>query len=131
MRYLPLLLAFLALIPMACSQPAGPETVNVQASAPSNSLDDIQPLETIEPYDAPRPSLARAEPTPYNVGTFGTIEPVNDEPTTHVITRGDTLWALSDRYLGSGRRWSEIAAANPGLEASSLHVGQTIVIPER
>ena len=52
-------------------------------------------------------------------------------PQTHTIRKGDTLWTLAGRYLGSGRRWTEIVDANPGLQAKRLPVGKTIRLPIR
>ena len=51
--------------------------------------------------------------------------------TTYTIQKGDTLWSITVRCLGDGRRFREILAANPGLNASKLAVGQTINIPPR
>ena len=48
---------------------------------------------------------------------------------THVIVKGDTLYSLARRYLGHGRRWKEIQAANPRLNPKKLRIGQEIVIP--
>jgi len=50
---------------------------------------------------------------------------------THVIQKGDTLWAISTRYLGSGRRWKEILAVNPGLNPRKLTIGKELKIPSR
>ena len=50
-------------------------------------------------------------------------------PTTHTIEPGDTLSSIALRYTGSGSTWRAIAAANSGLDPSSLIVGQTIEVP--
>ncbi len=50
---------------------------------------------------------------------------------TYVIKRGDTLWGISARHLGAGRRWKEIVAVNPGLDVRRLKIGQQIVLPPR
>jgi nucleoid-associated protein YgaU len=81
----------------------------------------VRPVRTR--YDEPRRVDVRATDT------------ARDEPlppsgvVTHTIQRGDTLWTLSKRYLGSGKRYREILAANPGLQPKKLRIGQTIVIP--
>jgi nucleoid-associated protein YgaU len=34
---------------------------------------------------------------------------------TIVVRRGDTLWSLAERYLGSSKRWRELLERNPEL----------------
>ena len=48
---------------------------------------------------------------------------------THEVKRGEFLWSLSERYLGDGSRWREIARANPGIDPDELSVGQHLRIP--
>ena len=50
---------------------------------------------------------------------------------THKLKTGDTLWALSVKYLGNGSRWKEIQMINPGLNPDNLPIGQTIKIPAK
>ena len=53
------------------------------------------------------------------------------QPRIHVLKRGETLWALAQKYLGSGTRWREIANLN-GIKDSQvrrLPVGMQIKIP--
>jgi nucleoid-associated protein YgaU len=48
-----------------------------------------------------------------------------------VVQPGETLWSLADHYLGSGSRWTEIVAANPGMTRdAALKAGQRIAIPD-
>jgi nucleoid-associated protein YgaU len=52
---------------------------------------------------------------------------------THRIQKGESLYALSRRYLGAGKRWREIAQLN-GLDdrgVRRLPVGRVIKIPAR
>ena len=65
------------------------------------------------------PSPAKPEPTP----------PAGER--THVVKKGDTLWALAVRYLGSGYRWKEIQALNGGIDERKLRIGMTLKLPER
>ena len=48
---------------------------------------------------------------------------------TYTVARGDTLWRIAQHQLGSGQRWRDLAAANPGVDPTKLAVGQTLVIP--
>ena len=51
------------------------------------------------------------------------------EAQTYTIQRRDTLWSIAKRYYGDGKRWHDIAAANPGIIPERLKIGQTIVMP--
>lgn len=68
--------------------------------------------------------------------TFGKVVPA-DAPAAvpgsikYVIAPRDTLWSLSRQHLGDPKRWTEILAANPGINANGLIVGQTINLPNR
>lgn len=46
--------------------------------------------------------------------------------TSYTIAQGDTLWAIAQKF---GTSVDAITAANPGLNASNLQVGQTIQVP--
>lgn len=48
---------------------------------------------------------------------------------THTIQKGDTLYSIARKHYGSGNRWQDIVAANPGLDPQKLPVGKTIVLP--
>jgi nucleoid-associated protein YgaU len=48
---------------------------------------------------------------------------------TYVIKRGDTPATIAQQHLGDASRWTEIARANPGLEARSLQIGQILRLP--
>lgn len=58
------------------------------------------------------PSNASATNPPLNVRT--------DAPNVYVVKRGDTLWAISKRYLSDAWRWPEIWASNPQVRNPHL-----------
>nr|WP_108870924.1 LysM peptidoglycan-binding domain-containing protein [Tessaracoccus timonensis] len=48
----------------------------------------------------------------------------------YVVQPGDELWTLAKQHLGSGERWRDILAVNPGLTADArLQPGTTLQLP--
>lgn len=47
---------------------------------------------------------------------------------THTVVKGDTLWGLAEKYLGSGTRYKEFMTLN-SLTSTTLHVGLVLLIP--
>lgn len=47
----------------------------------------------------------------------------------YTVKKGDTLWTISERYLGSGSKYKEIKSLN-ALKSDIIHVGQTLKIPK-
>ena len=48
----------------------------------------------------------------------------------YTVRDHDTLFKIAKDQYGDGNQWKKIAAANPGLNADTLKVGQTITIPK-
>jgi TP901 family phage tail tape measure protein len=48
----------------------------------------------------------------------------------YVVKKGDTLWALAQKYYGSGTKWSKIQSANGGVDPYNLRIGSTLKIPK-
>lgn len=47
----------------------------------------------------------------------------------HLVTKGESLWTISEDYYGSGYNWLDVAKAN-NLKNYSLEVGQKLSIPD-
>lgn len=47
----------------------------------------------------------------------------------HVVVKGESLWSIAEKELGSGYKWKDLAIAN-GLNTSILEVGQKLNLPE-
>ncbi len=47
----------------------------------------------------------------------------------YTVKKGDTLWTISERYLGSGSKYKEIKSLN-ALKSDIIHAGQTLKIPK-
>ena len=48
---------------------------------------------------------------------------------SYTVKKGDTLYGIAKSRYGSGKEYTKIVAANPGLSPQTLKVGQTITIP--
>lgn len=49
--------------------------------------------------------------------------------TSYTVKKGDTLWSIAQKNLGSGNRYKDIMTAN-GLKNDHLKIGQTIKLPK-
>lgn len=48
----------------------------------------------------------------------------------HTVKKGDSLWAISKKHLGSGSRYKEIMQLN-GLKSALVRVGQNLKLPKK
>lgn len=82
---------------------------------------------TLDVNSAPTPvAYAAPAPAPTDMGVPSGAGAANG---SYTIKRGDTLWKIASQHYGDGKKWREIADANPGLTPSELRVGQTITLP--
>lgn len=56
------------------------------------------------------------------------VEPVVTTISTYTVKKGDTLWAIADKLLGVGSKYTEIKALN-GLNGDTIYPGQVLKIP--
>jgi nucleoid-associated protein YgaU len=87
------------------AQPAEEPVATPAAAAPAKPL--------------PLPKLAAKTPAPATARSDG----------TYTVQKGDTLFKIAKERYGSGTQWEKIAAANPGVNATSLKVGQKLRVP--
>ena len=59
------------------------------------------------------------------------IEGGAGEPTFHTVEKGDTLWAIAEKTLGKGARYTEIFEANRPMltHPDKIYPGQVLRIP--
>lgn len=57
---------------------------------------------------------------------------VGAEPVFHTVEKGDTLWAIASKTLGSGARYTEIFEANRPMlsDPDKIYPGQVLRIPQ-
>lgn len=48
---------------------------------------------------------------------------------THTVTKGETLWSISEEVYGSGYNWVDLYKSN-NLKSEKIEVGQKIEIPD-
>lgn len=93
---------------------------------PAGPALDPGTAEARTPAAAPPASLTpREQPARESVVGRATSTPTH----TYTVRAGDTLSEIAQSELGSARRWTEIVAANPGLDPSKLRAGKAIQIP--
>lgn len=56
-------------------------------------------------------------------------ETQTDSGTIYTVQKGDTLWKISKKYLGAGKRYKEIQSAN-SLSSDHIMAGQKLKIPK-
>lgn len=126
-----LLLAPLSIL-VSCARNQGqvaapPAAVNQfgipEATAYTPETAQYQPVDPINPPALP------ARPTPPPLSTFSTNPaPVNTgTASSHLITRGDSLWGISRKY---GVSVEALQAAN-NLTGSTIIAGRNLIIPGR
>lgn len=56
----------------------------------------------------------------------------SDEPVFHTVKKGDTLWAIAEKTLGNGSRYTAIFEANRPMlsHPDKIYPGQTLRIPQ-
>jgi LysM repeat protein len=92
-----------------------------KSSASTPKLGAVEPLERPAAKANPATSIAR----PFAIATASAMLTVTMQP-------GDSLWKLAQEHLGSGSRWQELLAANPGVvDPARIAAGTEIVVPAK
>ena len=82
----------------------------------------------------PQTAAVRIEATPAPAAAPIPVQAVEQAPvasaeTQYTVRHGDTLFRIAKQQYGDGKKWRQIASANPGVTPASLKVGQKLVMP--
>jgi nucleoid-associated protein YgaU len=118
------------------SQTLKPEGPGQQALAPPNVTPHAVTPDTKAPAEVAARKQAAQLPQTASVDNGREVSPSTLaeqlKPGTYTIQRGDTLWAIAERYLGAGWRYTSIyrdnrsKIKNPNL----IHPEQEVSVPE-
>lgn len=139
MRYVLTVAVVLAAVGLGCEQqkpepqpPPGKPMAPPEAPKPITSLPEpkAEPTTAGEGRVWPKPLITEPA-TPSGGGSVGMVKPVAEPAggNSYVVKKGDTLWTIAKRVLGDGQRHKEILALNPGLNPTTMKVGQVLKMP--
>ena len=122
MRYFLALTLSLAMISAACTQQRPPQ------ANPDPVVKD-PPLAPITGGPLPTPGARSVDP----ITGGGETEPIS--PTSgaksYTVKKGDTMYSIARSVFGDQKRAKDIIAANPGIDANKLKIGQVINLPAK
>jgi len=114
------------------SESPRPPAIDLQSSSVNEGTMVAQRLETpVAGADPPGPTLKPAGVEGEVVTTPWTEPEAAAKDNTYIIAAGDTLYGIAMKRYGDPKFVSAIEAANPGIDARALRVGDRIVLPER
>lgn len=108
-------------------------SVKVAGRAKTNAASRVQLDWTLTEYvPAPNPATTVKKPAP---APKPAVRTTSKAPVARYyrVANGDTLWAISARFLGSGARWAEIYRLNTSIirNPNVLTAGMNLRIPGR
>jgi nucleoid-associated protein YgaU len=103
-------------------------------AAPGTTVAALVSIERVEPKpEPPSPQVAASGPAGQVAAVQGTPGAVvQDAKEVYVIRRGDTLWAIAKRHLGSGLRYTSIFQDNRTVinNPHLIHPQQEVTLPK-
>lgn len=103
-----------------------PAVLDVSAPAPGAYPAPASAAPAYVPPAAPEPIASPAPVAQVQMAS----SPLAATGSRYTVKKGDTLFHIAREHYGDGKRWQQIAAANPGVSPNTLKVGQTLVMPQ-
>ena len=123
------LLGLVLLVTAGC-QNKKPDTTTASAlDLGSSNAAAMQPTPAAYTPPVAQPMAVDASLTTPTATVTPTMNAAVAGGSTYTVQKGDTLWKIAASHYGDGKKWQQIASANPGLTPSRLKVGQTITLP--
>lgn len=109
----------------------GPKAVAQEKAPPKAPPPNREP-----PKSGGEPAAPHDATPPVNHGGAAPIDPLppsppqaETRPATYVVQGGDTLTKIAQKLLGDPKKWPDLVAANPGLDAKKLKKGAQLKVP--
>jgi len=107
------------------------EVRETQRQADAAAGDHVSLATSALPGAGPAPLASLRDRMPLSEASHSVHGPEPAPPRRVRVARGDSLWKLAQRYLGSGAQWRELAELNPQIvEPRRLQIGDWIRLPD-
>jgi len=117
---------------IGCNRPAGQSKQTAGTGANTGAVEAIGHGDAKDAAENPAPAAAEKPATdvkeePVRTSAAPSVPGVR----THTVQRGETLWAISQKYYGDGKGWHRIYAANRNRirDPNDVPVGTKLIIP--
>jgi nucleoid-associated protein YgaU len=117
------LTAVLAIVTSCCSKQ------EKKAAMQEQNLPGTEEITVTEVQPAP---VYTPAPAPAAIAPVAQAPAAATQTSVYVVVKGDTLWGIAQRRLGSGSRYKEILALNPQIQQNKpLAIGTKLTLPAK
>lgn len=111
---------------------AGQRKPRASLSEIDSDIEELDPIAVPSDHANPFDKTRKNETSTPNVGTGRTSDSANDEGSTYVVQKGETLSSIAAKRLGNPNRYRELFEANQDQlnDINDLKSGMTLRIPQ-